>query len=332
MEELLAPEKLLTDYKNKKISKEELEISLISLIENSDDNFIIMRTIGIVDEFSLDSENIFNILETCLISNQFFKVCEAAAKVLLRSFPRKCTDPIVWGIHHNKFSPTCFAQLCDYVIFSEDQTYPLDELRKKLINILDISIQKYVKKGVIPQESILLAILERQYFNYTNDPDGNYNNQSLIKGNLEFIQKQKSFQYRINKNGNVIEIYLGEHDNLDIRVILTHIYYFQKLEMLTLRYCRILTVPESIGMIKSLKYLNLARNYIEKLPDSIGSLQFLENLDLSENLISEIPNSIGSLKNLTYLNIKRNKINVLPEQINNLKKLKTLESDLEKLE
>ena len=68
------------------------------------------------------------------------------------------------------------------------------------------------------------------------------------------------------------------------------------------------TLPECIGDLTNLTYLNLGWNQLYgHLPESIGSLTNLTFMNLLSNQFSgEIPNEIGNLINLTYLNFGLN--------------------------
>lgn len=82
---------------------------------------------------------------------------------------------------------------------------------------------------------------------------------------------------------------------------------------------QLIEIPDSIGNLKQLPYLNLAINLIETLPTTIGDLRSLEMLNLLENKISFFPESIQKLNSLRYLNIKRNKNRVFPSFYQSLK-------------
>jgi hypothetical protein len=94
---------------------------------------------------------------------------------------------------------------------------------------------------------------------------------------------------------------------------------------LRIRQSKLRTLPENIGLVQMLSFLDLEYNLIQKLPDSIGSLEHLQVLLVSGNSISELPDSITTLKNLQYIYGLNNKLSKLPKNIGNMKALATLD-------
>ncbi|KAK2363666.1 plant intracellular Ras-group-related LRR protein [Trifolium repens] len=85
---------------------------------------------------------------------------------------------------------------------------------------------------------------------------------------------------------------------------------------------KITEIPDSVGNLLSLVYLDLRGNSLTTLPASLSRLIRLEELDLSSNLISVLPDSIGSLTN---------DIEELPFSIGNCSSLRELRADYNKL-
>ncbi|RWR91864.1 putative disease resistance protein RGA1 [Cinnamomum micranthum f. kanehirae] len=84
-------------------------------------------------------------------------------------------------------------------------------------------------------------------------------------------------------------------------------------------------LPESIGDLLQLRYLDLSRTVIEMLSESTTRLYNLQTLILEscEKLV-EVPESIGDLLQLRYLDLSRTVIERLPESTTRLYNLQTL--------
>ncbi|GMH28639.1 hypothetical protein Nepgr_030482 [Nepenthes gracilis] len=69
-------------------------------------------------------------------------------------------------------------------------------------------------------------------------------------------------------------------------------------------------IPEVIGDLVSLRWLNLAHNnFIGHIPPSLASLRELESLDLSSNkLVGQIPKELASLTSLEFFNVSQNQL------------------------
>ncbi|XP_062173760.1 putative disease resistance RPP13-like protein 1 [Alnus glutinosa] len=98
------------------------------------------------------------------------------------------------------------------------------------------------------------------------------------------------------------------------------------LRVLSLSHYRNITeLPESIGKIKHLRYLNISFSTIKRLPDSICKLCNLQTLNLSDCFgLSVLPREIRKLINLRHLDISRTAIKEMPMQLGRLKCLQTL--------
>jgi internalin A len=103
------------------------------------------------------------------------------------------------------------------------------------------------------------------------------------------------------------------------------------LSFLDLSENRLAELPESIGELNKLSSLNLSVNKLTALPESIGDLVKLVSLDLSINKLAVLPESIGKLINLTSLELRANQLTVLPKSIGQLIKLTSLELNTSKL-
>ncbi|KAL5543337.1 hypothetical protein UlMin_007121 [Ulmus minor] len=85
------------------------------------------------------------------------------------------------------------------------------------------------------------------------------------------------------------------------------------------------SLPDSVGKLKHLRYLNLSETSVTKLPDSIGTLYNLQTLLLSRcKNLTRLPSNLGSLINLHHLDTRGSPLEEMPPKMCNLKKLHTL--------
>ncbi len=75
---------------------------------------------------------------------------------------------------------------------------------------------------------------------------------------------------------------------------------------LTIRDCELTHLPEELGLLSSLKEMNLANNNLSALPASFVSLINLKRLNLDQNSFSLFPSVITSMKMISHLSIDQN--------------------------
>ncbi|KAL8268495.1 hypothetical protein R6Q59_002293 [Mikania micrantha] len=102
---------------------------------------------------------------------------------------------------------------------------------------------------------------------------------------------------------------------------------FQKLKILDLRRCDIEEVPESLGHLELLEELRLTNTDVKHLPDSICMLKHLKYLILQRCvLLKKLPDNLGELESLQTLDLSRcYSIREIPSSICMLKQLKILD-------
>lgn len=84
-------------------------------------------------------------------------------------------------------------------------------------------------------------------------------------------------------------------------------------------------LPESIGELTELEYLNLKLTQVDKLPVSIGNLTKLKYLYASSIPLTSLPENIGCCESLVILDLHSTKITKIPDSITNIKSLKSLD-------
>jgi len=81
-------------------------------------------------------------------------------------------------------------------------------------------------------------------------------------------------------------------------------------------------IPQSIDLLKKLKFMDLSSNFLIELPNSLYKLKELKELDLSWNNFTTFPKILTKLKSMEYLDLSNNQINNIPENFKSLDNLK----------
>ena len=101
--------------------------------------------------------------------------------------------------------------------------------------------------------------------------------------------------------------------------------YLTCLRTLNLSSCSIEELPENIGKLLHLRYLNLSYNRdLKGLPSTIGNLCNLQTLRLVKCGIQKLPEKVAKLRNLRHLYVSSFSLSSLPKGIGRLRNLKTL--------
>jgi len=100
----------------------------------------------------------------------------------------------------------------------------------------------------------------------------------------------------------------------------------KELRVLSLsNYKSITEIPNSIGNLSDLRYLNLSHTKIERLPSETCKLYNLQFLLLSGcKRLTELPEDMGKLVHLRHLDVSDNALREMPAQIAKLENLQTL--------
>ncbi len=318
MRQSLRPESIYNEIIKGKLSKAEGVELLISLIQESEDAAIRAEYIEIFKKLDYKSESIFKILENYLISDESPFVRNAAADSIIGEYLKEGLNALKWTIQHEK-SPLVLK-----TIFDSDEVVNNSELHEEMTNW----IEKFaIELGIIPEEARFILDLEALFTKNNNNHEINANTYKFYKSISE-IQEEGSWFEAYNNHVITLKFnyfnwsYIKE--NMDVIPTLLRFKhtgrFFRTIKKYFFNFVHSFEIPQSIGSLKSLKYLNLSSNKLQKIPDSISFLTSLEQLDLSHNNIREIPESINLLTSLKWVDISHNKIDKNSDSLESLSK------------
>ncbi|XP_030915562.1 leucine-rich repeat-containing protein 28 isoform X2 [Geospiza fortis] len=106
----------------------------------------------------------------------------------------------------------------------------------------------------------------------------------------------------------------------------------QYLEGLYMTSNSLTTLPENLAQkLPNLVQLFLHSNNMVVVPEAIGSLVKLQFLDLSDNALEIVCPEIGRLRSLRYLRLADNRLKYLPAEVGDLRELETLDISTNRL-
>ncbi|KAL6328710.1 hypothetical protein AAG906_003396 [Vitis piasezkii] len=107
----------------------------------------------------------------------------------------------------------------------------------------------------------------------------------------------------------------------------------KRLRNLSLKNTAIKDLPDSIGDLESLRWLDLSDcSKFEKFPEKGGNMKRLRNLSLKNTAIKDLPDSIGDLESLWLLDLSDcSKFEKFPEKGGNMKSLGDLPTNISRL-
>ena len=94
-----------------------------------------------------------------------------------------------------------------------------------------------------------------------------------------------------------------------------------------LTYSNIKLIPNEIGRLHNLTFLNFGGNKLTSLPTTLGQLIKLRSLLMWDNKLKSLPTELGKLHNLRLFNMHHNKLTTIPTECGQLSNLRTLDLD-----
>jgi len=330
----LNPEKIFNDYIIQRKTKTETIELLITLLEGTDNEDIIINVLDILDRLEVRTKQIFKILENLLISDENPLVRSAAAKIIVKYFLKEVLSPIEWTIQHEKSSAVLKTLIKSFEKVDNQYTRILkNELLRSIFGVVQEEITFFLELDALIEDYMELNVDFYKDFQTDDISD-------VIRGRAVYAIKQ-GHVIGLNLAGWTMSVYsiTAGSSAKSHKMIADCINYLPKsvenlkqLQILDLSDCSMLRrLPKTLSNLKELQVLNL-RNclMLRKLPNQIGNLQSLEVLNLGACInISVLPESICNLRNLRELKYNGDwafmPLSTVPENIGNLQNLENLE-------
>lgn len=327
MKDLVTPEAIVSDYSHGKLNLNLALNLIVSILEKSDNPGMRRNSIIALERIGSNNEEIFSILERCLLSDENPFVRSAAAKLIGQAYLKLGLNTLIWVVQHDK-SPIVIKAILNIVENKEEHRYKL--VNKELTNwinkfspnigVVSVESRFFLELEVLfaqQQENYEISPLTYTFYknlNKLNDPNSLL---AIINNHVENLNFNLSNWYFLKLNQDIL------HSFLDIRDLDTFLDLYKKFEFKDFDKYSIL---KSISCFNSLKRLKLSGMNLNKFPEFLLDIKTLEDLDLSNNSIRLIPDSIKNLIRLKKLNLSNNKIhNISKETRNFLSSLQVFE-------
>lgn len=149
------------------------------------------------------SDQIFKILEDCVISDENPRIAIGAAEFLVKKFHKKAIQPITWKIRNEK-SALYLIKFLNLI-----KALDINYYRNLIRDIYGEKIYNYTNKGVNPEGALVLTrleILDDRKFKKVNINDlAPCVADSYVYGSY----------YKVNESGNIIGIYISNESSLN---------------------------------------------------------------------------------------------------------------------
>ena len=263
MSDQLTPEKIYSKVINKKLEKNDALKLFETIINKSDSEDIRYVALEYVGKLSFEDKRIFNIIESCLISDESPLVRFEAAKILLQTFPKRENKPLLWAIQNEK-SIYFFKNLIDLL-----ETYDASqfkEVREKTLKKINAhyNLNSDDSKFVLDIDYLDYLKFKTELYNFLGKFElSDTDKQTLLKENTEIGNKGLG---RVKKaeGGFIISLILT-----DINEIPSSICKLRNLQELEISNCKIEKYPENCPKLLSLRRIVFKNNIIDKVPSWI---------------------------------------------------------------
>ncbi len=260
MSDQLTPEKIYSRILKKELEKKDALKLFESLINDSDNEETRYAALEFIGKIALDDEKTFEIIESCLISDESPLVRSEAAKILIQTFPKRENKPLLWAIQ-NEESIYFFKKLID--LLETYDTSQFKEIREGALKKIEqhYNLNSNDSKFVLDIDYLDYMKFRTEFYNFLYKfelPDEA--KRLLVKENTEIGYKGLG-RVQTSRKGYILSLSL-----IDLVEIPDSICKLTKLESLEVSYCNLKKFPDACPNLLSLKKLILINNKLDRLP------------------------------------------------------------------
>jgi hypothetical protein len=273
MKDTLNPNSIYQKIIKNKITKFEAIDFLIPIIEKSDDTSLRLECLNVLNKLNVKNQAIFEILESCLISDEYEDIRIISAEIILSNYLEVGLKSLEWAILNDKSSKLLSLLGC---MLENRQSYLSEALNQIYFQRLEQIALKY---NLVPEEVPFLLDLG---LNINNNNIFNWDsvNKVIYDENIACIIKEK----------HILELSLSLRNQLPSSISL-----LKNLKYLNLSCNYLTNLPDSLSELSHLENIDLSWNDFKIVPDVLSALKSIEKINFRNNNIQELPSWLSLL-------------------------------------
>ncbi len=273
MKDTLNPNSIYQKIIKNKITKFEAIDFLIPIIEKSDDTSLRLECLNVLNKLNVKNQVIFEILESCLISDEYEDIRIISAEIILSNYLEVGLKSLEWAILNDKSSKLLSLLGC---MLENRQSYLSEALNQIYFQRLEQIALKY---NLVPEEVPFLLDLG---LNINNNNIFNWDsvNKVIYDENIACIIKEK----------HILELSLSLRNQLPSSISL-----LKNLKYLNLSCNYLTNLPDSLSELSHLENIDLSWNDFKIVPDVLSALKSIEKINFRNNNIQELPSWLSLL-------------------------------------
>ncbi|MFX1479906.1 MAG: hypothetical protein ACFFCI_17445 [Promethearchaeota archaeon] len=294
----LTPEKIIEEFRDNKIGKASALQSLISFIENSNDEEIRLKSLNLLDLFDLKGKHFFQILENLVVSDENAIIRDFALKIIEKNFLEKSFEVLRWCVIHER-DDQCIITVIKILekIKSENSKLILYNKIRRIIKKKYLNKERKIENKKF-KKTLKKLLREKKYDKFTHSEFAEILVNHITISSL--TTKYNNVFYELDQQSGLIsKLDLSNYIGYEVKG--TPWRWQNSIKNLS-------DIP-GLKYLYSLQQLDLSNNQITDIKE-ITHLQNLTHLILTNNNLSDEKNLfyLKSLPNLLFLDLRGNSL------------------------